>query len=275
MQRALWPACKAVHGGCTRAAAAELLAHITRKIDPSLWKGDPNLAFHVAGLRAAEKDAASTVVWLDRLLKANPLFDIRRAQEDPGIEKLDDRELRDFLTPQCACQEQHGLVFNHITIANRSPFRITDVTVTISIEYSDGTRTKLIVRRLDYLEAGAEHRWNNFFKDVQLFGSNIREVDVRVDCAEKRPPFGKGRRQPAPTRMFEMVDEKPRSKKDIPEVLPAEQPPRSEEDIPEVLPADQPPRPAVCPKCGFAGRKAWRRCPKCGFVRKTSKVVTP
>jgi hypothetical protein len=215
------------------------------------------------------------------LLKANPLFDIRRAQQDPFIGKLDDRELRDFLTPWWTCQEQHGLVFNHVTVTNRSPFRITGVTVTISIRHSDGTKQKPKIQRLACLEIGARHRWDNLFKDVRLFGSNIRRVDVTVDCAEQRPPFGEGRRKPPPAPEFELVDEVRPAEDDIPMVEAADETPPPEEDVVLLEPAEEAPGPAgakraatakaACPRCGFAGRQAWRRCPECGFVRKTRR----
>ncbi len=189
VQRALWQACKSVHGGCTRLAAVALIDHGTREIDAAIWKGDPDLGFHLAGIYAERKDADNARLWLGRLLKANPAFDIRLAHQDPCIGTLEDPQLRAFLTPRLGSQEQHGVVFNHVTVTNRSAFRVTGVTVMVTIQRTDGTTDAPIIQQLASLAGGASHRWSNLVKNTRLFGSNIRKVEMTLDCAEAQPPF--------------------------------------------------------------------------------------
>jgi hypothetical protein len=164
---------------------AAFRAQYPHEIDPGLWESDPDLAFHLAGIAAEHNDATNTVSWLVRLFKANPAFDVRLAQQDPAIGKLQGR-LGDVLTPRLAAHEQHGRVFNHLTVTNNSPFRVTDVTVTVVIQRSGGEKQPPIVQHLAALDAGASHRWAKFFKDTSLFGGKLT-VYVTVACAEGRP----------------------------------------------------------------------------------------
>jgi tetratricopeptide (TPR) repeat protein len=198
VQRALWQACKSVHGGCTRESAAELVANSTPEIDSAIWMGDPDLGFYLASINAEQNDPAGTILWLGRLLKVKPAFDIRLAHQDPAIAKLGDPKLREFLTPQLIGQEQHGAVFNHVTVTNRSPFRVTDVTVTVSVQRKDGSKDAPIIQHLASLDAGASHRWAKLFQDVRLFGSNIHKVDLTLDCAEAQLTRPGPRPQPPP-----------------------------------------------------------------------------
>jgi hypothetical protein len=183
-----------------------------------------------------------------------------------------------------AYQEQHGAVFNHLTVINHSPFRVTSVKITVSIRRTDGKTDPVV-----------------------LFGGNIRKVDVWVECAEARPPFGGDQPPPPPIFDVEPADTKPEAepeavvltlaeaplrpqrnipgKPKIPALRPADVPPETEEEIPVLKAADEPPQPddevvvlqafeeirRKCARCRSAGKKERLPCPVCGFVPKKQK----
>ena len=235
------------------------------------------------------------------LLKANPGFDIRLAQLDPCISKLEDAKLREFLTPRLLYQEQHGLMFNHLTIANHSAFRVTAVTVTVRVQRRDGTTDPPVVRQVASLDAGGEHRWSNFFKHVALFGTNIKKVDVTLGCAEAEPTFVEVR-PPSPPRpvtdtrrradtvagrgaadkkrqeeenipWVEAAEESPKAAKDIPRLKGAKEVPPAPGEVPVLELADEipgerraNPKATVCPFCGFTGKPGLQKCPRCHSI---------
>jgi actin-like ATPase involved in cell morphogenesis/tetratricopeptide (TPR) repeat protein len=213
LQRALWTACKAAHGGCTRAAVACFHDNCKHPPDNAVWRSDATFALHTASIWAEKGDNGPGVVnWLKELLALQPSFDIRVAQRDPWIRNSRDPGLRAFLSPSWTYREAHGLVMNYLTITNLSPFRITSVVVTLAVTRQGGKAVRPFSLHLPSLGAGASHRWEGAFTDTGWFGGNIQTVRVALTCAEAEEnrvpasgPGGADRDAPAPVRKDKAV----------------------------------------------------------------------
>jgi tetratricopeptide (TPR) repeat protein len=238
IQEALWQACKASHGGCTRTAAALFLAHNTHAIADSLWKGEPDFALHLASIWAEKAKPIETLVWLKNLLAVKPELDIRLLQGDPWIAELRDPQLTDFLTPKWSFEERHGLVFNRLSVTNLSPFRVTALQVRVQVVRTAGKKDEPIVLTLASLSAGRSHRWDNLFKDRGWFGGNISDVRVTLSCAEGEAKLvGAPPSRPDGAAIQDVLPVN-----NVQDVLPADiiQDVLPADNIPEVLPATKP-----------------------------------
>ncbi len=148
VQQELWQTCQAVHGGCTRKAAAEFFDHNPRETAEAVWQKDPELVLHLATICAERQNPGKTIDWLKNLLAVQPLFDIRRARHDPWISPLQDPELLDFLTPKWSFEEHHGPVRNSLTITNRSSFHLSELRVRVHVTRRDGENDEPIALEL-------------------------------------------------------------------------------------------------------------------------------
>jgi tetratricopeptide (TPR) repeat protein len=277
LQRALWKACKSVNGDDARAAAAAFLSRNHRAVDEGLWKAEPDFALHLASIWAEKGHASKTMDWLKNLLLARPAFDIRVARRDPWIARLRDPALDDFLTPKWSFEEQHGLLFNHLTVENLSPFCLTSVVVRVVVTRSNRATDAQKTLRLASLGAGASRRWDNVFKDGGWLGGNIAGVRVALECAEGTAKQASrssiviccpscGRKLRASSDQLGQELKCPTcagiftAGEDLPEVLPAD-------GVPEVEPVPTNKAPAEpCPSCGTPrnGTQAW--CDSCDYL---------
>lgn len=185
VQRALWKACKAANGGCSRVAVQTFLGYVAypHAIDDVVWKDAPDFSLHFASISAENRNANETLGWLKKLLSVDPAFDIRQAKRDFWLGTCRDPKVKDFLTPTWLFEEQHGRFFNQLTGYNLSPFRLTSIEITMTVMRSDPKRESNS-ETLDSLAPLSSHRWDNIFRDGGWFGGNISQVDVSLRCAE-------------------------------------------------------------------------------------------
>jgi hypothetical protein len=97
---------------------------------------------------------------------------------DRFIRKCKASKLRKFLEPQIAVREEHGMLSNYVAVMNQSPYRISSLTIKVSIFKTDGQRIPLRLT-LDALDSGAWHRWENVINDCGWFGHKIRSVTLK------------------------------------------------------------------------------------------------
>jgi actin-like ATPase involved in cell morphogenesis/tetratricopeptide (TPR) repeat protein len=185
VQHALWLACMAVHGGCTRPAVMLFHSRNRHAIDTSVWQSDPLFAVYSAGIQArAFKNVPAVLWWLYRLLAVQPAFDIRVASRDPDIARLQDERIRAFFQPKWSFEETHGMLWNFLKVTNLSPFCLTSVVVTVTEDRTDGKTTPPRQLRVPAINASEGLQWDKVFPDGGFFGVKIRRVNFTLTCAE-------------------------------------------------------------------------------------------
>jgi hypothetical protein len=148
-----------------------------------VWGCMPRFAHLQASIWAEKGQGEKAIYWLSKLLAVAPSYDWTLIQRDEAIKNCAGR-IRDFLVPRWSFTENHGAVFNDVTITNQSPFRLQLIKVTVQVTRSDGKWVAPINLRLGSLDSGSSHQWTNVFSEGGWFGSNIRDVQVSLNCAE-------------------------------------------------------------------------------------------
>ena len=183
VQRALWQACKAIRGGCTRTAVGAFSANNKHMVHESVWNSQTDFAIHRASLWAESGKGAKVVTWLRKILHVVPNFDVRIAMRDSWIAKCRGRELDEFFTSKWSHSADHNAFNNQLTITNHSPFHLHSLIIHVTVSRHDRTEQSF-TKDLSHLAADAHQIWSNVFPDPGWFGGNIRRVRVSLTCSE-------------------------------------------------------------------------------------------
>lgn len=182
----LWNSCCEQYKGDKREAAAHFLANDAYQDPDGFWLAPKHhdFMFHATCVMANIGNLSAARAWLNRLFEINSDFDISTLHQEKAIMKQD--ELKRLLRPKFEHEKDWGVMFNHITITNKSPFNVHEIKVDAPlIRVVNGSKKcENVTRSLGKLKPGEAHRWDNTFQDAGWFGGNIESVTVNISCRE-------------------------------------------------------------------------------------------
>jgi actin-like ATPase involved in cell morphogenesis len=182
----LWTSCCKECKGNKREAAALFLVKDACQAPQGFWQipEHQDFTFHAACAMANAGNISIAQTWLTRLFETNPEFDVSTLHQENAIMKH--TELKSLLRPKFEHEKDWGVMFNHITITNKSPFTVHEIKVTAPVTrvVNGSKQRENVTRSLGRLKPGEAHRWDKTFQDAGWFGGNIESVTVNVSCRE-------------------------------------------------------------------------------------------
>jgi hypothetical protein len=134
----------------------------------------------------------------------NPTFDIRAVQGEGEFQDcVNDPRVSALFEPALSVTENHGAVFNDVTVTNGSAYRVTNVRVRVQVVRQGGKSDAPFSVAFPEIAAGTAQSQNGVFKNAGWFGGDVERVDaVVLTCDqqfERSRTVAKRERRKAPT----------------------------------------------------------------------------
>jgi hypothetical protein len=117
----------------------------------------------------------------------NPTFDIRLVQREAAFRDcVNDPRVRALFEPVLSVTENHGVVFNDVTVTNGSAYRVTNVGVRVQVVRQGGKPDAPFTVSFAEIAPGTAQSQNGVFKNAGWFGGDVERVETLVVTCDQQ-----------------------------------------------------------------------------------------
>jgi molecular chaperone DnaK len=117
----------------------------------------------------------------------NPTFDIRLVQGEGDFRDcVNDPRVCAFYEPALSVSENHGAVFNDVTVTNGSAYRVTNVKVRVRVLRQGGKSDAPFTVSFAEIAPGRAQSQSGVFKNAGWFGGDVEKVETLVVACDQQ-----------------------------------------------------------------------------------------
>jgi len=149
---------------------------------------DPNLFGPILASTLCRKGKIKEATELVTIMCAkNPNFDIRLVQREDAFQDCRNNPRVGWLfEPTLSVTENHGAVFNDITVTNGSPYRVSNVIVSVQVQRQGGKSDVPFTVSFAEIASGTSQIQYRVFKNPTWFGVGVEKVETVVIACDQR-----------------------------------------------------------------------------------------
>jgi molecular chaperone DnaK (HSP70) len=182
----------------------DALYHLCKgKIDFEIaWSSrDPNLMGRIlAGTLCRYRKIKLAADLVTEMCLRNPSYDIRLIQGEADFRDcVNDPRVHAFFEPDLSVTENHGAIFNDVTVINRSIYKVTNVEVRVHLARQEGKRDAPFTLHFREILPGITQSKHGVFKNAGWFGGDVENVEAMVVACDQKFHYSRtGKRRKAP-----------------------------------------------------------------------------